>query len=198
LWAYHADGVLSGETLAQHLAAAFERPAVCLLSGFLPGSWVWYSGVTYIPQMLHCLRDKSVCWCSRVVPLGGGDSKDRDSVCYLPLVRADETVPKCMAIIAAEEVANDFLGYSEGGRPSPSCVCPAALPRAPRPGPRRRLAWIFADHGFMFAVQGRSLNGVRAGAAASPHIIFIRHQLGTCIPRHSVLKPKSYERHRFE
>jgi hypothetical protein len=106
--------VLCGETLLHHLAAAFRRPAVCLLSGFLPPSWVWYGTSMLLckAQALPCWREKPGCWRSRVVPLGDGDSKDRDSLCRLPVVGEEESVPKCMQLITAEEVMAVVLTYN--------------------------------------------------------------------------------------
>jgi hypothetical protein len=70
-------------------------------------------------QALPCWKEKPGCWRSRVVPLGDGDSKDRDSLCWLPVVRGEEHVPQCMATISAEEVASAVMAYYEGGRIAP-------------------------------------------------------------------------------
>lgn len=114
--AYHADGILTGESLPWHLAAAWQKPAVCLASGFLPPSWVWYPTGRILSShgQLPCCRASS-CWKSRVVPLGDGDAKDR-SLCLLPDKGFKEPVARCMSLIQPGEVIreiNRFLDASE-------------------------------------------------------------------------------------
>jgi ADP-heptose:LPS heptosyltransferase len=46
--AYHAEGGLGGESLLNHVFAAFGKPFVAILSGSLPPSWVWYPHSTIL------------------------------------------------------------------------------------------------------------------------------------------------------
>lgn len=109
------QGVLTGESLLWHLAAAFYKPAVCIASGWLPPSWVWYSTGTFLSRhgCLPCCQTRS-CWKSRTVPLNDGDEKDK-SLCKLPVLVGDEYVPKCMDMISAQEVISAVRRYIEGG-----------------------------------------------------------------------------------
>lgn len=105
---WHADGVLSGVTFLQHLAAAWQKPSVVVMGGREPVLWNSYPR----QQLLHTVGSLSCCkaggcWKSRVVPLNDGDEKDR-SLCDHPTFGV-EAVPKCMALIRPAEVAEKIL-----------------------------------------------------------------------------------------
>jgi hypothetical protein len=97
---YHSSGVLCGETCLNHIAAGLQRPCVCLLSGFLPRSYVSYFTTTIISRqgMLDCCL-RGACWKSRVEPLHDGDTKD-NSLCVYP----ERGQGKCMNLIDPGEV----------------------------------------------------------------------------------------------
>lgn len=92
---YHAEGVITGESLCHHVAAAFKKPCVTIASGWLPKSWIYYPTATIISKhgSLPCCREKS-CWKARVVALNDGDEKDK-SLCLLPMYGHSEPVAKC-------------------------------------------------------------------------------------------------------
>lgn len=98
------QGVLTGESLVWQLAAAFQKPAVCVASGWIPRSWVDYPTGQYLTRLgcLPCCRT-GACWRSRVVPLGDGDGKDK-SLCALPVLTDGESVGACMDMITVDEV----------------------------------------------------------------------------------------------
>ena len=72
-------------------------------------------------QFLHtngCLPccDNGGCWKSRVVPLGDGDSKDRD-LCEDPVVlRNGKSIPRCLDMISAADVIRSIERYLEFDR----------------------------------------------------------------------------------
>lgn len=110
--ANRADGVLSGVTFLQHLAAAFEKPAVVVIGGREPVQWNTYPK----QQLLHtigslpCCENKA-CWKSRVVALNDEAIEDK-SLCEMPTLSSGETIPKCMTLISPEEVIEKILRYS--------------------------------------------------------------------------------------
>jgi ADP-heptose:LPS heptosyltransferase len=109
------QGVLTGESLLWHLAAAFHKPAVCIASGWLPPSWVWYSTGTFLSRhgCLPCCKSSS-CWKARTVPLNDGDEKDQN-LCLLPVLVHGEYVPKCMQMITPQEIIRAIRNYIDGG-----------------------------------------------------------------------------------
>jgi len=110
---YHAQGVLTGESFLHHIAAALEKPAVTLVSGFLPVSWVTYpTGVILSRQTaMSCTQGRGCCWKSRVVPLGDGDSKD-----YSRCVKPVDGTALCMDMIQPVEVIRAVESFFNGGR----------------------------------------------------------------------------------
>jgi ADP-heptose:LPS heptosyltransferase len=107
---YHSQGVLSGVTMLQHLAAALEKPAVTIGGAREPRHWTTYPLQTLFSTVgaLDCCRT-TACWKSRTVPLNDGSEKDGD-LCMNPVL-TEPPAPKCMAIIPAEEVASAILRY---------------------------------------------------------------------------------------
>lgn len=108
-------GVLTGESLCWHLAAAFKKPAVCLASGWLQPSWVQYPTGTILHRFgcLPCCRT-GCCGKTRVVPLNDSDEKD-GKLCTLPVVRGDDYAPKCLDDIQPDEVVQAVRNYVRGG-----------------------------------------------------------------------------------
>lgn len=106
---YHAEGAVGGTTLLMHLAAALEKPYVCIMGGREPVPWNSYPR----QQLLHtvgclpCCREGG-CWRSRTVKLGDGSEQD-GSLCECPTPDGDEMVPKCLAMIRPEEVAGKIF-----------------------------------------------------------------------------------------
>lgn len=106
--AWHADGVLSGVTFLQHLAAAWQKPSVVVMGGREPVVWNSYPRQTLLHTVgsLSCCRTGG-CWRSRIEKLNDGDNKD-ESLCENPVI-GEQTIPKCMALIRPEEVAEKIL-----------------------------------------------------------------------------------------
>jgi ADP-heptose:LPS heptosyltransferase len=118
---YHAQGVLCPVTLLMHLAAAVEtrpgmpknRPCVVVAGGREPPHWEAYPHHQFLHRAgaLRCC-DNGGCWKSRVVPLGDGDEKDAPEHCCVDVVGA---LPRCMDLIAAEDVIRAIQVYFAGG-----------------------------------------------------------------------------------
>ncbi len=106
---HHADGVLCGVTLLQHLAAAMQKPAVVVMGGREPQLWNAYprQQLMHTIGMLPCC-DSGGCWRSRTVALGDGAEQDK-SLCSDPI--GDDPVPKCMTMIEPDEVAKKILQF---------------------------------------------------------------------------------------
>lgn len=112
---WNAEGGVGPITFIQHVFAAYEKPYVALLGGREPLMWEHYHTQTTLSTLgsLPCCRF-GACWCSRVVPLGDDDEKDK-RLCELPVFGAEETIPKCMAMIEPSDVVRAILRYYEGG-----------------------------------------------------------------------------------
>jgi ADP-heptose:LPS heptosyltransferase len=118
---YHAQGVLCPVTLLMHLAAAVEcppdmvqnRPCVVVAGGREPPHWEAYPHHQFLHRAgaLRCC-DNGGCWKSRVVPLGDGDEKDAPEHRCVDVVG---TLPRCMDLIAAEDVIRAIEVYFAGG-----------------------------------------------------------------------------------
>ena len=110
---YHAQGVLTGVTYLQHLAAALEKPSVVIMGGREPVAWNTYPRqhlLHTIGSALPCCHDKA-CWKSRVEPIADGDADKNNSLCEFPIV-GDEMTPKCMTMITLSEVVQKILMLS--------------------------------------------------------------------------------------
>lgn len=121
---YHADGVVCPVTFAMHLAAAVEtkagkpknRACVVVAGGREPAQWETYPHHQYIHTngALVCCDDGG-CWKSRCQPIGDGDAKDND-LCLFPVtVNTGLVIPKCLALITADDVIRRIELYYEGG-----------------------------------------------------------------------------------
>lgn len=112
---YHADGVLCGITLIHHIAAALDKPSVVLLGGREPVQWNSYprAHLLHSGGVLPTCSERigtplgHACWRSRSVQLGDGAEQD-GSLCADP-VPGHEPVPRCLALIRPETVAETIL-----------------------------------------------------------------------------------------
>lgn len=104
---YHSQGGLGPVTYLQHLCAAFEKPYMCILGGREPVHWVQYPKQYTFHSIgqLDCCKN-SACWRSRVVPLGDGDNKDKESLCEIPTFGYMKPVAKCMSMIKPREITS--------------------------------------------------------------------------------------------
>lgn len=102
---YHASGGLGGITYLMHLAAAFDKPYICLAGGREPTTWINYPKQHYLHTIgqLSCCENWS-CWKARVVPVNDGRDTP-EKMCEKP-ASADWKVPvaTCMTMIHPEEV----------------------------------------------------------------------------------------------
>jgi ADP-heptose:LPS heptosyltransferase len=107
--AYHASGILCGESFLHHLAAAFQKPCVCVASGMTPRSWQAYNTEAYLTMQgrLPCCMAGG-CWKSKVT--GGKNA------CELPVFNvAAEPYPRCMTLISPDQVITAMESYYAGG-----------------------------------------------------------------------------------
>lgn len=113
---YHSRGVLSGNSLLMHLAAAverppdaqgFARPCIVLAGGREPVRWFQYPGhqVLHTIGAIDCCREGG-CWRSRTVPLRDGQPHDR-SLCARPM----DGAPHCMRLITPQHVVQILEMY---------------------------------------------------------------------------------------
>ncbi|MCL4177400.1 MAG: hypothetical protein KJ072_06605 [Verrucomicrobia bacterium] len=118
---YHAQGVLCPVTSLMHLAAAVPlkdglagaRACVVVAGGREPAHWEAYPGHQFIHTngVLPCCAAGG-CWKDRVVPLGDGDPRDRPQSRCVDVVRG---LPRCLDLIAAEDVAGRIELFFQGG-----------------------------------------------------------------------------------
>jgi ADP-heptose:LPS heptosyltransferase len=119
---HHAQGVLTPVSFPMHLAAAVPclpgglpiRPCVVVAGGRELAHWVAYPNHQFIHtngQLPCCFTGG--CWRSRVHPLGDGAENDIPEQICLDVV--DEKLPRCMDMIATEEVIRRIEGYFAGG-----------------------------------------------------------------------------------
>jgi ADP-heptose:LPS heptosyltransferase len=109
---YHAALGLGPVTYLMHLCAAFEKPYVYLAGGREPVTFVCYPKMHTLHTIgaLPCCRHNA-CWKSRVVPIGDGDSKDRQ-LCEHPVLGLKTPVAKCMAMITPYDVVRIIQRYA--------------------------------------------------------------------------------------
>jgi hypothetical protein len=128
---YHASGVVTGVSLAMHLAAAVEskhgllnRPCVVLAGGREPVQWEAYPHHRFLAVngTMDCC-DNGGCWKSRCQLVGDGDKKDTEDVCLHPVdikptmvkTKGKLRIPKCMDMIKADDVTKAIRQYYTGG-----------------------------------------------------------------------------------
>jgi ADP-heptose:LPS heptosyltransferase len=122
---YHSQGVLCGVTAAMHLAAAVEtkpgfarrRPCVVIAGGREPAHWEAYPDHQFISTngALPCCVGGG-CWRARTLPLGDGDDRDRPEHRCVDVV---SDLPRCMDMIAPDEVIRRMALYFKGGVVAP-------------------------------------------------------------------------------
>ncbi len=111
----HATGCIGLVSSLIHVAAAFDKPAVCLAGGREPASFEHYPGQRYLERIgaLQCCRT-TCCW------------KNSLEAC----LDKPRGVARCMELIEVPEVVAAVESYYAGGRlPRLTCVdaCPPRL-----------------------------------------------------------------------
>ena len=150
----HSEGVICGITMPMHLAAALQKPCVVVSGGREAWWWEAYvnendgfgkkaSGTLQMPhKFLHtigkldCCRYHG-CWKNKVVPLG----KDK-SICYYPVEKPKQTIPKCMDMIKVDHVVRSVMDYYEDKKLPPINQNVEALPTVAN---KRLTTDLFAD-----------------------------------------------------
>ncbi len=112
---YHAAGCLGGITYLMHVAAALEKPYICLAGGREPATWINYPKQHHLHTIgqLPCCENQS-CWKSRLKPIGDGHDMP-EKLCDRP--KFDELkmpVGECMTLIHPEEVIAIIRRQSAG------------------------------------------------------------------------------------
>ncbi|WP_433972648.1 glycosyltransferase family 9 protein [Tunturiibacter lichenicola] len=118
---YHSCGVVCGVTFLMHLAAAVpvrrdrppNRAAVVVAGGREPTRWEAYPHHQFLHTVgsLPCC-ETSACWKSRTVPIGDySEHDDPRNLC----VDVVNDLPRCMAMISAQDVIRRIEMYFEGG-----------------------------------------------------------------------------------
>ena len=118
---YHAEGVVTGPSFLNHLAAAVppkfgrsRKPCVVVWGGREPEHWCHYTN----HQFLHtngafsCCDDGG-CWKARVVPLPK-DPKHNKNLCSNTVVSEGRTIQACMHTITSDDVIRAIDKYYEG------------------------------------------------------------------------------------
>jgi hypothetical protein len=95
-----------------------NRPCVVIAGGREPVQWEAYPHHQFLHTagaLLCC--DQGGCWKSRVVPLGGGDEKDRPGSLCLDVVGqpGGGLLPRCLDLVTADEVIRRIELYFAGG-----------------------------------------------------------------------------------
>lgn len=129
---YHADGVIGPVTAAMHIAAAFQKPYVCIAGGREEPWWISYNGEwgAFGPEaskrfrvphrVLHTLGDLDCCkakgcWKQKVIR-----DRSTSNTCYRPIHEPDQSIAECMDMITPDTVARAALSYYvEGTLPPP-------------------------------------------------------------------------------
>ena len=125
---YQADGVITMNSVAMHLAAGLHRPCVVIAGG--REAWWWCAYVPentglggtevaqrlLVPQrflhtigLLECSRVRG-CWKNKVVPL-----HNDKSICKHPVLHPDQPVPQCLDLVTPDHVLTAVLSYYYDG-----------------------------------------------------------------------------------
>jgi ADP-heptose:LPS heptosyltransferase len=109
--AYHAKGILCGESFPYHLGIAVNRPTVCLASAWLSKQWITYPTGTVLGKWGHleCCAG-GTCGAKRIIALKDGSDKDK-SLCKSVDTTFNEPLPKCMTMISVDEVVRAVEDY---------------------------------------------------------------------------------------
>jgi ADP-heptose:LPS heptosyltransferase len=129
---HHSDGVICGVTAAMHMAAALQRPCVCIAGG--REAWYWEAYVKEnaglggsavaaklkIPHrflhtigLLECCKDFG-CWRNKVVKIN-----EDNMLCRYPIHTPVMPVAKCMAMITPHHVIEAVESYYYDGTLQP-------------------------------------------------------------------------------
>jgi len=118
---WHSFGVITPISLPMHLAYAVpphprynrkSRACIVISGGREPNHWQAAANQQFVHTcgMLDCC-DLGGCWKSRVVPIGDGDSKDRDLCIYPVKLASGQYIAKCMDMITVDEIAGLISRY---------------------------------------------------------------------------------------
>jgi len=119
---YHSVGVLTPVSWPMVLAAGvpmkkappIHRACVVVSGGREPVQWQMYPNHQFLHTcgtMLCC--DNGGCWKSRVVPIGDGDTKDKNNLCLNPVKMDGQDIALCMANITVDDVIRAIERYYE-------------------------------------------------------------------------------------
>lgn len=147
-----AEGVLCGITAAAHIAAVYDKPCVVVAGGREEPWWEAYTNEGQWPagcapvrvphRFLHtvgrldCCK-RAGCWKKRTVPIEPADTataKGRANLCVDP-IRAGTARPRCLDLIAVDEVVAAALSYYEDGTLPPPGAAAPTVSAPPPPAP---------------------------------------------------------------
>jgi len=121
---YHSYGIISTCSMAMLLGYAVEvkpvfgrksRANIAITGGREPNHWHQGPNCQYLHTcgMLDCC-DFGGCWKSRVIPLGDGDDKDKDTCLHPVELPSGQVIARCMDMITADDVARHMRRYLKG------------------------------------------------------------------------------------
>jgi len=132
LWIiYHSEGVICPVTCFMHMAAAFDKPCVCIAGG--REHWWWeayvnvsgvenfgpYSQAVTVPHrylhtqgLLDCCKTRG-CWKNKILHT----QKDKNkSYCKRPVDDGyGQTIPECLDMVTVDHVAEAVMSYYKDG-----------------------------------------------------------------------------------
>lgn len=104
---WNAAAAVGPSTFIQHVAAAVGTPYVLIAGGREPRPWQEYPRQRMHSAVgtLRCCASRA-CWRSRVVRLNDGAEEDKSICEAVVLSRDSQPIPKCLAEITPEQVAD--------------------------------------------------------------------------------------------
>lgn len=109
--AYHAQGIVTGESFLWHVGNALGIPTVCISSAWINKQWVTYpQGLLLNRQGCYPCCQSGPCLAERVASDGTSDSKN-NRLCSLPVLVDGEYIPQCTHDITPEEVVSAIKAY---------------------------------------------------------------------------------------
>ncbi|MHA1801624.1 MAG: glycosyltransferase [Candidatus Heimdallarchaeaceae archaeon] len=108
----HSQGSIGLVSMHMHLSAAFGNPCVVVAGGREPAWFTHYFGHQYVEDngTLPCVAH-TACWACKLE-----GCRDKGPVPKVTKGHISGEVPKCVAIIEPEEIAEGVLKYYKGGR----------------------------------------------------------------------------------